>query len=330
MPAEPLGPGARTLPLKQFDPERYGTLSHPGDDFSFDIFAQAARVVRGEGGVDVLDGLRPQRVIAYGESQSAGRMVSYVNGVEPRAKIFDGYFIHSRGAGGSGFSSMGGSILDAFGGATPVLIRDDLTVPVLQFQTETDVHGMLGFLPARQPDSDMIRTWEVAGTAHADKYLTDQGAGVAGSFTCEGGNDGPQQFVIRAALRSLDRWIADGTLPPATEPLMVEGGKPVVDEHGNTLGGVRSPDVDVPIALQSGNPPAEGADTSTGPFSFFCGIFGSTQPFPPEKLKELYPTHDDYVSKVRASAATAREQGFLLAPEAEAMVSEAEAAAIPE
>ena len=31
------------IALKQYDPVRYGSLSHPGDDYSFDIFSQAAQ-----------------------------------------------------------------------------------------------------------------------------------------------------------------------------------------------------------------------------------------------------------------------------------------------
>jgi hypothetical protein len=83
-------------PLKQYDPERYGTLSHPGDAYSFDIYTQAAQVVRHPGAVDVLGGLRPKRLIAYGESQSAMRLVTYVDGVHPLAKAYDGFFIHIR------------------------------------------------------------------------------------------------------------------------------------------------------------------------------------------------------------------------------------------
>lgn len=57
---------------------------------------------------------------------------------------------------------------------------DAAPVPVLTFQTETDVVAV-GFFAARQPDGPNIRTWEVAGTAHGDTYLmvvgpTDQGS----------------------------------------------------------------------------------------------------------------------------------------------------------
>ncbi|MDD9932232.1 MAG: alpha/beta hydrolase domain-containing protein, partial [Myxococcales bacterium] len=316
------------------DPARYAALVPPGDAYSVDILWHAGRVVRGDGVVDVLDGLQVERLIAYGESQSAGRLTSYVNGFHPVDGVYDGYFIHSRGSGGSAIASEGLDIISMFlGGGIAHTIRDDLDVPVLQFQTETDVHGMLGFLPARQPDTDMLRTWEVAGTAHADKFLTDIAgeAAIPGAFQCQGANDGPQRFVITSALYGLDRWIADGTPPAQGEPLMVDdAGDPVVDEHGNTLGGVRSPDVDVPIAIHSGDPPAEGADSGgAGIGAVFCGIFGSTTPFSPEQLMELYSTHEDYVAQVEAAAQEAVDAGFLLRPEADAMIAEAEAAAVP-
>jgi hypothetical protein len=100
-------------------------------------------------------------------------------------------------------------------------------------------------------------------------------------------------------------------------------GKSVRDQYGNALGGVRSPDVDVPIKTLSGDPPAD----SSG--SFWCFLFGSTTPFTPEQLMSLYPTHDDYVTKVRESASQQQKAGFLLAPEGSGFVSDAEKAAVP-
>lgn len=311
---------ASAQPLKQYDPERYGSLSHPGDAYSFDIYTKAARIVRGEGTLDVLDGLTPERVMAYGESQSAMRLVSYVNGVHPLALAYDGFFIHSRSSSGVPFGD-GGGLGIPFGGP-PAWIRDDLDEPVLQFQTETDVLGMLSFLPARQPDTSRLRTWEIAGTAHADKYLLDLGEDQEGSVSCEGVNDGPQHFVLKAALHALNRWMTDGAEPPSGELLMSDdSGAPLLDDNGNTLGGVRTPAVDVPIATLSGMPAASG--------DFICFLFGSTVPFTPEKLLELYPTHDAYVEQVTQAARAAREAGFVLEPEEQAIVAEAEAAPIP-
>ena len=60
-----------------------------------------------------------------------------------------------------------GSPLDASGpvrdpSAPPEPFRDDLRVPVLCFEAETDLMA-LGYLPARQPDNDKFRLWEVGG-----------------------------------------------------------------------------------------------------------------------------------------------------------------------
>jgi hypothetical protein len=78
-------PGVQVQALKQWDPERYGDLVHPGDQYSYDIYSQAAQAVRRPGDVDVLDGLEVRHVIAMGESQSAARMVTYVDAASTTA-----------------------------------------------------------------------------------------------------------------------------------------------------------------------------------------------------------------------------------------------------
>jgi hypothetical protein len=312
-------------PLKDYDPERYGSLSHPGDGYSYDIFTHAAQILLGKaGGPDVLDGLKPKRLIGYGESQSAGRMTAYANGVHPLTKLFHGFFIHSRNGGAASFANDAGGLPGLGGGAAAVTqIRDDLTVPVFQFQTETDVFST--FLQARQPDTDRVRTWEVAGTSHIDEHsVGNKEAAKAAGFgqvPCENVNNGPMHFVIKAALHELNQWIVDGTGPAMGSVLMADAnGAPMPDEHGNTLGGIRTPHVDVPISTLSGQAPAG---------NLICSLFGSTTPFTPETLMELYPTHDDYVTKVKASASKTREARFMLEPEEQLMVTEAQAAAVP-
>jgi hypothetical protein len=321
------GGGAGRTPLKDADAERYGSLAHPGDGYSFDIFTRAAKVVRGAGGKDILGGLKPKHLLAYGESQSAGRMVSYVNAFAPKDKAFDGYFIHSRGASGTPLGNGGGGLAlgAGFGGGGASLIRDDLDAPVFQFQTETDVFGMFGFTAARQPNTPKIVTWEVAGTAHADQYLLDFGDGMEGAVMCENANDGPQWYVLRAALHALNAWVVDGTMPPQPTPIEADssGSSAKLDGNGNAIGGVRSPAVDVPVSVLSGLPGNGGND-------FFCFLFGHTTPFTADKLKQLYPTHDDYVSKFKEAAKKAREGLYLLGPEEEEILATAQAAKIPE
>jgi hypothetical protein len=81
-------------------------------------------------------------------------MITYVNAVHPVAGIYDGFLVHSRGGGGAPLGE-GGFIL----GEGVVKVRDDLDVPVLQFETETDLFGVLGFARSRQDDTDLLRTW---------------------------------------------------------------------------------------------------------------------------------------------------------------------------
>ena len=310
------------VPLVQYDKERYSSLSHPGDAYSFDIFTRAAQIVRGASSVDVLEGLSPKRLIGYGESQSAGRLVSYVNGVHPLVDVLDGFFIHSRGSSGPSFST--GTTTGPGVMGDPVHIRDDIDVPVFQFETETDVFA-LGYLSARQDDFDKLRTWEVAGTSHIDAYsLSLDTSGVADSLGCDHPNDGPQHYVVRAALHGLDRWLRDGTAPAKGQRLMSNADDtPLTDQYGNTHGGVRTPDVDVPTATLSGLP------ATTGGLNFVCFLFGHTEPFTPQKLMQMYPQHDGYVSKVTDAARAAREAGFILVPEEQAMVAKAQAAPVP-
>ena len=156
--------------LVKIDPARYGNLTHPGDAYAMDIFTQVARAVRTGAG---LGGWVPQRLIAAGESQSAFAMVTYYNGVQPLTKAFDGFFVHSRGAGGlplfaGGPASAG--IANAISGTTTIF-RTDVAAPVMDVQTETDVTSILNSYAARQPDNDRFRLWEVTGTSHADAHL---------------------------------------------------------------------------------------------------------------------------------------------------------------
>ena len=77
-------------------PARYSSLVHPGDSYSYNIFSQAGARIRDNAGAQVLGGLRPQRLIAAGESQSASRLVTYIDAVQPIDQVYDGFLVHSR------------------------------------------------------------------------------------------------------------------------------------------------------------------------------------------------------------------------------------------
>ena len=314
-----LGKGLRAL-----DPARYGALHHPGDAFSYDIYTQVARALLTPGEVDPLDGLDVERLLAVGESQSAYALTTYVDGVQPLTAAFDGFLIHSRGGSAAPLGEPGAGIdLASSLGGQPTAIRTDGEAPVIVVETETDVLGILSYFPARQPDDDHFRLWEVAGTAHADLFQVGANEAILGC--AQPINRGQQVFVVRAALRHLDTWVRDGTPAPEAPRLAVEEATKspsfVHDAVGNATGGVRTPAVEVPVDVLSGMT-AEGT-------SVLCLLMGSTVPISADQLGQLYTSRDEYLAAYEAAADEMINAGFALADDRDQLLDGAHPSRIP-
>jgi hypothetical protein len=315
-------PGQEANGLKGWDPERYGTLNHPGDDFSFDILTKAAQVVgpkRAAVSPDPLAGLKVERIFATGGSQSAIRLNSYMNGVQPLTHAFNGFLpivsfgraaaFDTRATGGDLAKSMLPNV---------VKIRDDLDVPVLLVTTESETQSLY---PVRQPDTAKYRTWEIAGAAHAGgaganadiaRVFVRDGLQIPKGLGADtGGAAGvqPNQVsyipVVNAAWRHLIKWATDGTLPPSLPLIDYEGNPPTIkrDSTGNATGGIRVPELEAPIAEYRGS--AGGSDE-------LASLSGSTKPYSAEKLKQLYPTREDYIKKWSDAVDRGVAAGYLL------------------
>ena len=302
--------------LVKADPSRYGTLHHPGDQYALDIYDQVGRAVRAEGPT-ILGGAKPSHVVALGESQSAFYLTTYANAIQPLSNTFDGIFIHSRG--GSGAPVDGSSI--SVRGSNVTRIRTDLKVPVLMFETQTDLI-QLGYAPAQQPNTDRIRTWEVAGTSHADAYLVGPNLSFLGCT--QQVNTGPQHEVVQAAFTAFDNWVTKGTAPPSPSPFKFSSASPptlALDTHGNVIGGVRTPWVDVPISTLSGAPPSGASPV--------CALFGSTIPFSPTTLAGLYVDKARYLQRYQPSLDGSIRGGYILAADRASLLAQAQQVTIP-
>ncbi len=334
------------MSLKSQHPTRYASLNHPGDAFAFDIFSQTGELVRNAGD-GILRGLRPRHVVAIGESQSAMFLTTYVNAVDPLARVYDGFLVHSRfgpAAPLDGVSLIAG-LESSAGSQVAVGFRPDLRVPLLTIITETDLFGHvpLGYYSARRPDNEWLRVWEISGAAHADNYtiqvapidsgsapLDDIVAAYAPTKMLLGQqlghfiNFAPQHhYVVQAALAALNNWVRTGDPAPTAPPIQVretEPPQPILDANGLAEGGIRTPWVDVPIARTSGVSAEEG---------IMAAIFGSGEPFDAETLRRLYPGGPtEYLERFTAALDTSIQSGFVL-PADRAEILELAAATYP-
>ncbi len=323
--AQRLGVEISPLALKQWDPVRYGSLRHPGDDYSFDIFSQASEAVLDE---TVSGELRPciERRLAMGASQSGSRLRTYINQVQEEANVFNGFSPEI---------------------SSPEGVRRDL-VPILWVNSTAEINEE----EAVEADSDLFRLWEIAGAAHTsnnsstyhDQMLIDNHSnGRAGSWDKEAANTWgyrarPGECLTRnwyqagliwsAALVALDDWLRTGAAPaPMPRAERDENGELVWDEHGNLKGGVRTPILDVPIATYY-------AGVTPPPTNDPCGVAGSrvalsgfTRVFDAAKLASLYSSRDDFLTKFNESIDSAVANGFILEADADRLRVRAEEAA---
>ncbi len=321
--------GMAGSPLKKADPARYGSLSHPGDAYSYDMYSQVGGLIKSAKSGGVLGTLTPKRVLAIGESQSAAFLTTYINAVDPLAKIYDGFLVHSRFGSSAAINGarMGGA---PAGVPDHVSFRKDLRVPVLTLITETDLLGarLSGYYGARRADDTRLRVWELPGAAHADNYLfggafIDAAPGnsqaLAKIFMPSTSspmgkqavplNPGmPHHYVLEAALTSLDKWVRSGNPPASVAPIVAVAGAPAsltLDANGLARGGVRTPWVDVPTIKLSGK---------GDPNSFIGMLAGSGAPFDKATLAKLYPGgKPDYLAKFTKSLDAAIKKGHIMA-----------------
>ncbi|MBL7488090.1 hypothetical protein I6A60_10580 [Frankia sp. AgB1.9] len=322
-------PGAEGNGLRNWDPKRYGPLSHPGDDFSYDIFTKAALLVgrdRGNPPVDPMGGFDVRRVFGSGASQSAMRLTTYLNGVQPLSRALDGALLIAN-FGRAAPIETGSATDDAATLLTrpPVPVRDDLDVPTILVSTETEAESIH---PVRQPDSATFRFWEIAGAAHAGGGADTIGdvvrlfvrdglalpSGALGSTSgAVGATAGPNaldwQPVVSAAGAELASWALGGPPPPELPRIAMSGNPPRFerDKHGNAVGGIRMPELEVPVATYLGAAPG---------VPVMASLFGSMSVFPAERLRELYVDRDTYLAAYDRAVDRSVTAGYFLARDA--------------
>ena len=105
-----------------------------------------------------------------------------------------------------------------------------------------------------------------------------------------------------------------GTAPPNGPRFAFNAdGSLATDQYRNTLGGIRLPPIDVPVATYVTNP---------------CQLGGITVPFTDVQLRLLYPSFADYYAKMKAATAASVGAGWLLTEDGADLMARACAAKV--
>lgn len=292
-------------------PGSTGTSLCTGDPLSFDIFTQITQALKqNTGGSSApMPGLVVKDVIAIGQSQSAFRLQSYYNSIQPLAGVINGF----------AYWDLSGQL------------RSDQRVPAVSVQSEA-----LALLVGQWTTSEFTRRWDVAGSTHASLYGSQYIDAIVTRDQSIVGSSGPITFtqwveptcttlppfttvdvglVFSNAIDSVRRWIRTGA--PAAPSINFErdaSGALVRDADGKVRGGVRLAQFTAPIADQ-------GAPNGA---VFPCSISGWHRNYSPLELKSLYGDHSNYVAQVTSAMVKAATDGYILAVDALAAIRDAE------
>jgi len=307
--------------LKIFNPVRYAAISLVNRGLSYDAFGDIAALLR-----DPADPENPLSayfvtyVLGAGYSQSEDWLTTFSNEFHESTLAWDGGHAFDGYLGANGNASAHairtGDPEAVSGSYYPDERRYNI-VNAPYFRTASETELELFSFPAndvRQPDSAVYRQWEVAGTTHADAPSTvDISATIHRDLgfplpPCDAltGNVAFAPYMS-AAMDHLRKWVTDGTAPPPSVYIALNGQNDVArDQYGNATGGIRIPELEVPtgsyLPFNSGGGP--------------CLFAPTYEEFTEEDLKALYPNHGSYVSPFIKAVNRLRQDGYLLPEEA--------------
>jgi hypothetical protein len=320
---------------------RYQSLALPENGQAYEMMSQiAALLKRGGPSSPIPEDYRVERLFHGGTSQQGGSVITYATAFHFAAN--DGYFVQEA----SGARPINARPACGSDGAPPYpscapqlegrdrLVRTDLPVPVVRAMSETDIESSFGVLAndARQQDSKRFRYYEMAGTSHTAVH---KGVYIIPNFwtleqTCANPQntlaDGPVfgAYLYNAMWRNMERQLPHGPQPPNGKPILAVDGLIERDAFGNAIGGLRLPELDVPVATYlPNNEVVEALPGLLVPFrpllNLFCVLTGSVFPFDEATLDALYPTPNDYVKAYGKKLNLLVHRRFLLPEDAETL-----------
>jgi hypothetical protein len=302
--------------LTAFNAERYADLRIENGQAN-DILAQVGALLKSDRGPFAATAIR--KMVLSGSSMSSGTLINYlpahmVYRTANQGHIYDGFMP----------TSVGSTI-------------PAVDVPLIQLPT---MHEFETNVPRRQ-DSDELgqkyRLYEVSGIGHVDsrdniRLLPNPCAEPLSTF--------PAQAYMSIGLHHLFRWVDEGIPAPRADRILVDrntdndGSQMLLDEHGNGVGGIRNPYVDVPtskyVAVNTAaEPPIDNPNwwitQNAGGAGIMCRLSAYQTPFATAKLRELYGNPQEYRRRFEARLDELEAAGWSLPLYREMILADAEA-----
>ena len=208
--------------------------------------------------MDPLGGLEVRHLIATGGSQSGARLGTYINGIHVTQPLFDAYLLvvypntpcalTQASAPAELPQTFGPNIFHVLEWFT-YLLRDDLDVPIIVVNSESEASECD---PNHQPDTEMVRWWEIPGTGHTSAYASpdelEETSSLIGGTTVSFApaiRGASQRSAKLARRRPPHHSISRGSSRRATH-LAFRG-----TSTATPLGGIRWPDLEAPLGTHA-------------------------------------------------------------------------------
>ena len=288
-----------------FNPARYGD-HHFEPRQTTEVLAQAGALIKSASSPIAGEGLR--KMILFGTSATSAMLTRYLpaHDIFMQAngeKIFDGFLPTSNGS--------------------RILPVD---VPTIQMPTQHEYRNVATAVQDGDAPGEQFRVYEFTGIGHLmarhNPRMTPQ--------LCEHKpTEYPLELYFSVALHHLFEWVDKGIAPPRGERILIDrntdndGSLMVLDEHGNAVGGIRNPYVDVPFATYiAGNTLADGQDSA---LAAVCFLSVYEERFSRNKLRELYGSKANFLRQFEANLDAQEDAGWSLPVYHDLIMADAEA-----
>jgi hypothetical protein len=311
--------------LKKFNPTRYSAVSFPNptgapcgnapapaseEGLRWDMISQVGALLKSNMAGRPLAGSRVQYLFL---TTQGADVATYANAIHANLEngkpVYDGYVLKA------GFNMAKISQCAAAPAVNdPRQMIKNISVPIIEVAAQGEIIGVT--YAYRRDDSDesndRFRLYEVAAAGHIDKYayfgFPIQADQVEAVGSAQGSVEWPFNakcdpeiplmdpsligYVFNASFANLDQWVRKGTpAPRAMRVALKDPGTPqasvVTDKLGHGMGGVRTPQIEVPDAAYFTSSPGPGT----------CREMGHKTSFDAAKITELYGSRKAYSTK---------------------------------